>query len=81
MRLSCSSFLDARRGTAFFSSNVAQSPWRRRAAQAGARLKRLREEPDSYKRDEWYRNWWLADTNADIPAVVEQLKIHLGCED
>ena len=50
-------------------------------AEAGLRLKRLKEEPDSYKRDEWYRNWWLADTNADIPAVVEQLKMHLGCED
>lgn len=51
-----------------------------RCVDAGLRLKALREQPDSYMRDEWYRNWWLADTHADIPAVVEQIKMHLGCE-
>ena len=40
-----------------------------RCADAGLRLKALREQPDAYLRDEWYRNWWLADTHADVGAV------------
>jgi hypothetical protein len=51
-----------------------------RCVDAGLRLKALREQPDAYLRDEWYRNWWLADTHADVGAVVEQITMHLGCD-
>lgn len=52
----------------------------RRCDAAAGRLDDLRAQPDAYLRDEWYRNWWLADTHADVAAVVEQITVHLGCD-
>lgn len=44
-----------------------------------ARLKVIETAPDSYYKPEWYKNWWLGDTHADVPAVVELIGQHLGC--
>ena len=45
-----------------------------------ARLKAIETAPDAYFKAQWYKNWWLGDTVADVPAVVGLVADHLGCE-
>ncbi len=33
----------------------------------------------SYYRKYWFQNWWVADTHADVGAVVELVAQALGC--
>lgn len=43
------------------------------------RLSKLETAPDAYFKPEWYKNWWLGDAEADVPAVVALVSEHLGC--
>ena len=43
------------------------------------RLRVIETAADSYFKPEWYKNWWLGDTRADVPAVVELVAQKLGC--
>ena len=45
----------------------------------GKRLAAIQDAPDAYFKAEWYKNWWLGDTRADVPAVLELLGDRVGC--